>query len=151
MAEEQTRSARQAQRAIRAIRLDSARTWRTWPRRLGAAVLRLLAAAGIAVLAIPRAIARVIAEVLAEVIPALIALGLFAIVSIAAAWGWEKSPAATVVFVAGFVAFVAFGAHELWFRHQGRRRGRIAALAAGTCVFVGIWVMYLVQYPSSLI
>lgn len=99
-----------------------------------------------AVLAIPRAIVRFIAELLAEAIPTVIALGLFAIVSFAAAWGWGKSPPATVVFVAGFAAFVAFGAHELWFRRQGRRRRRIAALAAGTCVFVVVWVAYLVPY-----
>lgn len=105
---------------------------------------------GMAVPAIPRAIIRLIAEFLLELIPGLIALALFAMVSVATAWGWQKSPAATVAFVAGFVAFVAFGAHELWFRHQGRRRGRVAALAAGTCVFVLIWVAYLVPLHPAL-
>ncbi|MEV6233755.1 hypothetical protein AB0L88_38440, partial [Saccharopolyspora shandongensis] len=98
-------------------------------------------------LRVVRGVGELLGEVLGEALLALAALALFAGVVAASAWGWQHSPAATVVLVAGIVLFLAFGAHELATRRAGqRKRRRPAAAAAGTVVFLLIWVLYLVVY-----
>ncbi|MGI8311585.1 hypothetical protein [Saccharopolyspora hattusasensis] len=124
------RSARQAQRALRQQRRDSSDHGRR--RRLA------------------RRIGELFGEFLAEALLASVALALFAGVLAAGAWGWQHSPAATVVLVAGIALFLAFGAHQLATRRAGqRKRGRLAAAAVGTVIFVLIWAMYLVLYLPS--
>lgn len=136
----QARSARQAQRALRQLRRDSSDRWHRWPARIGSAVV-------MGALRVVRGVGELLGEVLGEALLALAALALFAGVVAASAWGWQHSPAATVVLVAGIVLFLAFGAHELATRRAGqRKRRRPAAAAAGTVVFLLIWVLYLVVY-----
>jgi hypothetical protein len=69
-------------------------------------------------------------EAIGEVLVALVSLGLLGMVVVLVTWGWGHSPVATVVLLAGILGFLVYGGYELIGR-RGRRRGRLAATAAG--------------------
>jgi hypothetical protein len=127
-----------ARRELRLIRRDARQPWRRWPRRIGSAVVS-------AARATADFLKELVGEVIAETLVAVVALGLFGLVAALVAWGWGHSPVATVVLLAGLAVFLGYGGYELIGR-SGRRRGRVAATAAGAAGFTVLWASYVAMY-----
>jgi cysteine synthase len=86
-----------------------------------------------------------ILEAVGELFLAVVSLGLLAAVATLVTWGWGRSPAATAGLLAGIAGFLAYGCYEL-FGRTTRKRGRLAATAAGAAVFTALWAMGLAVY-----
>jgi hypothetical protein len=129
---------REVQRDLRQLRREARQPWRRWPRRIGAAI-------GAAARATGSFLKELVLEGIGEVLAGLVSLGLLGLVVALVAWGWRHSPAATSVLLVGTVGFLAYGGYELIARHR-RRRGRLAATAAGAAGFVVLWASIVLTY-----
>lgn len=125
-------------RELDLIRRDARRPWRRWPRRTSGAVV-------VAVRAVGEFLKDLVLEIAGELLLVGISVGLLAVLAALVSWGWARSPAATVVLLVGTAGFVAYGGYELFGRTE-TRRGRLAATAAGTAVFAGLWALGLITY-----
>lgn len=85
---------------------------------------------------------------LLDLLLALLALGLVLAVALLATWGWSASPVATVVLVAGAVAFLAYGGVEFF---RNGRRGRLAAIAMGAFSFLLLWWIALMPLLPAVL
>ncbi|MFC0431628.1 hypothetical protein [Kutzneria buriramensis] len=127
-----------ARRELALIRRDAMQPWRLWPRRVGEAIAAAVRAVG-------EFLKDLVLEAVGELFLATVSFGLLAVVVTLVTWGWGRSPAATVGLLAGIAGFLAYGGYEL-FGRTTRRRGRLAATAAGATVFTALWATYLATY-----
>ncbi|GAA3434697.1 hypothetical protein [Kutzneria kofuensis] len=127
-----------ARRELRLLRRDARQPWRRWPRRLGGAIVA-------ATRAVAEFFRELILEIVGEALFTLLAVGLLAVVGALVSWGWARSPAATIVLLAGIIGFLGYGGYEL-VASVRRRKGRLAATAAGATGFVVLWASYVATY-----
>ncbi|HEU5008955.1 MAG TPA: hypothetical protein VFT67_18460 [Jatrophihabitantaceae bacterium] len=87
-----------------------------------------------------------------EALVGLLCLAVFAGVAAATVWGWSQSNVGTIGVYAVIVAFLTYGVAVLWRsrRRTGRpvSRTRLATVAAGSVIAVGLWLTYVVQFAA---
>ena len=88
-------------------------------------------------------------ELFVEAVLALAACLLFAAVSAAAIWGYARAPLATSALGVAMVALLTNGLGTL-IGKRAHPRGRLATVAVASCVLVGIWASYVLQYYGHL-
>ena len=91
----------------------------------------------------------IVGEMLGELVIAILACLLFAGVVIAAAWGYERAPKSTVALGIALVALAGYGFLALTGRTRDPRSG-LAVIATSFCIFVGVWLTYVLQYCTCL-
>lgn len=93
-----------------------------------------------------------IGDLVVEAVVGLLCLAVFAGVAAATVWGWSQSKVGTIGVYAVIVAFLIYGVGVLW---RSRRRAaqpvsrtRLATVAAGPVIAVGLWLTYVVQFAA---